>query len=282
MLTSLYEVFALPGIPQGVFWGLVAVGVLIQGISKSGFAGGAGVLSLPLMMFVMPPEKVTAVLLLVLILCDFNAIYHHWQNRVWRKVLDIYLPAIAGIALGGLVWWWIGVRGAEHYAVHLKQFTGAIAVLLALYIVAKEASMRWVAHHRAGPRTALACGIAAGFTSTITHGAGPIVNLYLFSQGLGKTLFVGTVAWTFTFINLTKLPIFLGVGLIDRQVLLFDLVLIPLIPLGSWLGHWMHHRVPERPFNLTIMALTLLAGVQLLLNVQPVTVILRWFSGATG
>ena len=132
-----------------------------------------------------------------------------------------------GTVLGALVWWWVGREGIEHYNAFIKQCVGVIAVVFALYIGAKEASMRWVEHHKAGPKTAVVAGVAAGFTSTIAHAAGPIVGLYIFSQGLGKTLFVGTVAWTFTFINLTKVPFYMAVGLLDFSVLRFDIFLIP-------------------------------------------------------
>jgi uncharacterized membrane protein YfcA len=269
--------FVLPGVPPLVFWSFVGAAVAIQGISKSGFAGGAGILSLPLMMLVMPVEKVAATLLPLLILCDRNAIANHWSNKDWRQVLSIYLPAIVGILLGALVWWVVGREGVEHYGSYIKRFVGVIAILFALYIVAKEASMHWVKRHKAGPRTALAAGVAAGFTSTIAHAAGPIVGLYMFSQNMGKSLFVGTVAWTFTLINLTKLPFYFAVGLVDTSVLRFDVVLIPLIPIGSYLGKWMHSRVSESLFNRVIMALTLLAGIQLLFNINLVQKGLEFF-----
>jgi len=269
------EGFVLAGIPAGVFWIFVGLAIVIQGISKSGFAGGAGILSLPLMMLVMPVDKVAATLLPLLILCDFNALYHHWHNKVWRKVLEIYLPACAGIVLGALVWWWAGQEGVEAYQGPIKRFVGVIALLFGVYIGARERSLRWAAAHHPGWKTAGVAGVSAGFTSTIAHAAGPIVSLYLFAQGLGKSLFVGTVAWTFTLINLTKLPFYVWTGLIDRQVLYFGLFLVPLIPVGSFLGHWMHHRVAERRFNRIIMVLTLLAGVQLVLDLNLVLVFLE-------
>jgi uncharacterized protein len=266
--------FIAPDIPVPIFWILVSAAIIIQGISKSGFAGGAGILSLPLMMLVMPVDKVSATLLPLLILCDFNALYHHWNNKDWRKISMIYLPAIAGILLGALVWWLVVRASAEgpaalnRYTLPIKRFVGIIAILFALYILAKETSMKWVEGHRAGWRTGIIAGLAAGFTSTIAHAAGPIVSLFMFSQGMGKTLFVGTVAWTFTLINLTKLPFYCAVGLVDLTVLKFDLFLIPLIPIGSWLGHWMHSRVSESLFNRIILILTLIAGIQLLFNIN--------------
>ncbi|MBI2425382.1 MAG: sulfite exporter TauE/SafE family protein [Candidatus Hydrogenedentes bacterium] len=262
--------FIEPGVPVAIFWLFVGVAIIIQGISKSGFAGGAGILSLPLMMLVMPVDKVAATLLPLLILCDFNAIYHHRSNCNWGHLRAIYLPSILGILAGALVWWWVGREGIDAWGGYIKRFTGVIAILFGLYILAKDRSMAWVQQHHAGRKTAIVAGVAAGFTSTIAHAAGPIVSLYMYSQGMGKSLFVGTVAWTFTLINLTKLPFYVYVDLIDYSVLGFDLYLVPLIPIGSWLGHWMHHRVPERGFSRVIMVLTLVSGVQLVFNVPLV------------
>lgn len=265
----------LPGVPPGVFWTFVSLAIVIQGISKSGFAGGAGILSLPLMMLVMPVDKVAATMLPLLILCDFNAIYHHRHNKDWACVMAIYKPAIIGILLGSAAWWWIGKNGVDNYGGIIKRFTGVISILFAFYIVAKEAALRSVAHYRPGPGVTWLTGISAGFCSAIANAAGPIVGLYIFAQDLGKSLFVGTTAWTFTFINLTKLPFYFLIDLIDTNVLLFDLILVPLIPVGSYLGKWMHHRVPERPFNWIVFALTFVAGVQLLFRIDVIRLALE-------
>jgi uncharacterized membrane protein YfcA len=262
-----------------MFWAYCGAAVIVQGISKSGFAGGAGILSLPLMLLVMPADRMVAALLPILILCDFNALYHHWHNRDWGVVLAIYLPACVGIALGVGAWWWMGRMGVEAWNPLLKQLVGVLAIVFAAYLAMKEFALAWVARHRFGPVAAWVLGTGAGFTSTLAHAAGPLVSLYVFSQGLGKTLFVGTVAWTFTLINLTKLPFYVAIGMIDRDVLLFDALLVPLIPLGSWLGHWMHHRVAESAFNRIILALTLLAGIQAIADTNFILAALRWLQG---
>ena len=271
--------YMLPGVSPLVFWLFVSAAVIIQGISKSGFAGGAGVLSLPLMMLVMPVDKVAATLLPLLILLDMNAIYHHRHNKDWTVIRQIYVPAIVGIVLGALVWWCVGHAGVENYGGHIKRFVGVMAIFLAFYILAKEVSLELVRGRKAGPRIGWLAGIFAGLSSTIAHAAGPIVSLFVFSQDLGKTLFVGTVAWTFTLINLTKLPFYVAVNLIDFSVLYFDLFLVPLIPVGSYLGKWMHYRVSESAFNRVIMTLTLLAGVQLLFNINLVRMALEVLFG---
>ncbi len=271
----MFDAFILPGVSWFVFWLFVSIAILIQGISKSGFAGGAGVLSIPLMMLVMPVQKVAAMLLPILILCDMNAIYHHRHNKDWRVIRSIYTPCIAGIVLGAFVWWYVGREDVQIYAPYLKKFVGVMACLFVMFIVVRQTAMAWVSRYRPGPRTAILAGVSAGFCSTIAHVAGPIVGLYIFAHGLGKSLFVGTVAWTFTLINLTKLPFYVGVGLLKADVVWLDLVLVPLIPIGSYLGKWMHHRVSESRFNAVICVLTVLASIHLLFDIDVVEMGLR-------
>jgi uncharacterized membrane protein YfcA len=260
--------FIEPDTPPVIFWSFVALAILVQGISKSGFAGGVGILAIPLMMLVMPVDRAVAVFLPLLILLDLNAIYHHRSNKIWRKVLEIYFPACIGILVGSTVWWWIGQEGVEHYAVSIKRFVGVIAVLFASYVFSRERAVAWASRLHLGRKTACMIGLTSGFTSTIAHAAGPIVSFYFFAQGMGKSFYVGTTAWTFTLINLTKLPFYIGVGLIRSDVLVFDLLLIGLIPIGSFLGKWMHDRFSEQHFNRVIMVLVLVAGFQLISNVN--------------
>ncbi len=267
--------FILPGIPSPVFWVCVAIAVIIQGISKSGFAGGAGILSLPLMMLVMPVEIVAASLLPILILADWNAVYHHRRNVVWRHVLAVWLPSLAGVLLGAAFWWYAGESGLDAWRSPLRRFVGVIAIAFALYILGKEFALAWMRRAHPGPRVAWIFGAAAGFTSTLAHAAGPIVSLYVYAQGLPRHLFVGTVAWTFALLNLSKLPFYLGVGLIDAGILLFDVVLIPLVPIGSWIGHRMLHAVSERLFTRIILGFTIAAGIQLVLDINLIYLVLH-------
>lgn len=264
----MFSTFINEGIPSIVFWSFVGAAILIQGISKSGFGGAAGILSVPLMMLVMPVEQVLAALLPLLIVCDMNAIYHHWHNKDWKTVRAFYIPAIAGVLIGAGVWWWMGRENINIYEIPIKRFVGVIAILFSIYILGKEADLTWISRFKPGPVAGWCTGIAGGLCSTMTHTAGPIIGLYVFSQDLGKSLFVGTVAWIITLINLTKLPFFYMVGLIQPDVLRFDLALVWLIPIGSFLGKWMHYRVSESLFNRIILTLAFLAGIQLLLNIN--------------
>ncbi len=50
-------------IDSPIFWLLAFAGVVLTGISKSGFAGGAGVVAVPLLALVLPVERAAALML---------------------------------------------------------------------------------------------------------------------------------------------------------------------------------------------------------------------------
>lgn len=95
----MFSAFMEPGVPAIVFWVFVGLAIVIQGISKSGFAGGAGILSLPLMLLVMPVDKVAATLLPLLI--PIGSWLGHWMHH---RVSESQFNRVIGVLvlIGGL------------------------------------------------------------------------------------------------------------------------------------------------------------------------------------
>ncbi len=98
--------------------------------------------------------------------------------------------------------------------------------------------------------------MVAGFATTLANAAGPVMNLYLLARRLPKQQFIATGAWFFLVINLSKLPIYAGHGLIHTRSLLFDLVLVPPVLLGAAIGRRVAARLPQQTFELLVLALT--------------------------
>ena len=78
-----------------------------------------------------------------------------------------------------------------------------------------------------------------------------------------KAEFVATGAWFFFVINLTKVPVYAYHGMVNQGSLSFDVVLLPMLVVGAWLGRWMVHRVPQRLFEIAVFVLTAAAGLVL-------------------
>ena len=107
--------------------------------------------------------------------------------------------------------------------------------------------------------------MVAGFATTLANAAGPVMNLYLLARRLPKQQFIATGAWFFLVINLSKLPIYAGHGLIHTRSLLFDLVLVPPVLLGAAIGRRVAARLPQHTFELLVLALSAAAAALLML-----------------
>ena len=275
IINELMEQLILPGTPPLVFWSFLIAGMLLQGIGKSGFAGGVGVLTFPMLCLVMQVNKVAAIMLPLLCLFDLNAIYHFRNDKDLSEIKRLIPYLLIGISLGSVFWFWAGAEGVDRFERPLKIYVGVIAVLFAAYILLKNSILQHLTSFRPGIKLTALNGITAGLTSTISHSAGPIVSFHMFVQGMSKSLFVGTCAWTFTFINYAKLPTYTFAGLFDKTNLIAALVLLPLVPAGSYLGKYLHERINEEAFNRVIMICVFFAGIQLISGVNVVL----WMSG---
>jgi uncharacterized membrane protein YfcA len=101
----------------------------------------------------------------------------------------------------------------------------------------------------------------SGFTSFSIHAGGPPAQAYLLSQQLDKSLFQATTVGFFFILNWMKLPAYAWLGQLDLHNLSTSLILIPLAPLGIWLGRVLHERIDERAFyHLVYGSLVVIGG----------------------
>ena len=114
---------------------------------------------------------------------------------------------------------------------------------------------------------AILFGIAGGFSTMIGNAAGPIMSVYLLSKNLPKKEYIGTAAWFFFIINLSKLPLQIwGWHNITLKTLGFNLLLLPAIGVGAYLGIKIVKVIPENAYRWFVMAATILSSVALLLK----------------
>jgi len=141
---------------------------------------------------------------------------------------------------------------------------GVISIAFALDRLLRRAGHAVSATSHAGRWFGLLCGAGAGFTSTLAHAGGPPVMAYLLSRRLPKQTYVATSVFFFAAINLAKLPFYIGLDLFSRDTLVMSATLLPLVPLGVWLGMRLLAKIPERPFYFFAVAALGLSGVKLL------------------
>ena len=106
--------------------------------------------------------------------------------------------------------------------------------------------------------------ITAGFTSFIAHAGGPPVNAYVMRQKLKPILYTGTLAYLFFFINMAKWVPYAWLGLLDSRNFATSVVLLPLAPMGVWLGVRLARRIRPDLFYRLIRLGMFLTGCKLL------------------
>ena len=107
-------------------------------------------------------------------------------------------------------------------------------------------------------------GTISGFTSFVIHAGLPPVAMYLLPQRLDKRVHVGTIVVLFFLINYAKIIPYWWLGLLTIQNLSISLVLLPIAPIGMFIGIKFNHFIPQKLFMRASYTILLLLGIQLL------------------
>ncbi|QFT31466.1 Sulfite exporter TauE/SafE [Labrenzia sp. THAF82] len=235
---------------------LAALAVFLTGISKSGFAGGLGILGVPLVALTMPPQSAATLLLPVLLLIDIVSV---WRFRAsWKARTIMALLPGAGIGIG------LGMIGFSSLDPNLLKI--GIGLLALWFVVRQVFGDKTVAgkHGRLGAVKIFIASLVSGFAGFVAHAGGPPIKGTFLSLGLGKSAFVGTNAMFFFILNLAKAGGYASLGLFSVSGLLSSAALVPFTLMGIWAGFALHDRVPQRLFVRVAFGLLALAGLNLL------------------
>jgi len=234
-----------------------ALAVITIGLAKAGFGGSVGIIAVPLMAASMRTDLAVGVMLPILIAGDAFSLIPHRKHAHGPTLRPLLIGLLFGVAAGALAWW--KLRNTQHLVDILNLGIGGLCLALVAYQLAQLVRARPIVGKGSTGFGVLA-GAAAAFVSTIAHSAGPVVTLYLLALKVGKKRLVGSMVLFFTILNLVKVPVFLGLDLITLQTMTASLWLVAFIPIGVAIGYWMHHRVPERPFTVTLYVATIVAA----------------------
>lgn len=235
-----------------LFWLLAGIGVVLTGISKSGFAGGAGVVAVPLLALVMPIPIAVLVMLPVLLVMDARTVLYYRQHAHWHELKYILPAALIGIAIGGLL--------LGQLSDFLLQITlGILSILFAAWHKLTPMLGRI-------PGAAWLWGSLSGLTSTLIHAGGPPINIYLIAKQLPKSIWLATAGIFFAVMNLSKIIPYSLLGEWQLDLLWLSLALIPMAWVGVWLGHHIQQKFSEQHFMLACRGLLLASGLLLLVK----------------
>jgi len=236
-------------------WVLLAVSGLLIGMSKTGLSG-VGLMVVPILANAFGGRPSVGLLLPILIFADVFAVAWYNRHAQWKHILRLLPFAIFGI----LVATFVGKSISDTTFSRLLAAMVVIGIVILVWRDIRSEKMKipeskWFA---------ASLGSLGGFATMIGNAAGPVMALYLLSMRLPKNIYIGTGAWFFFIINLSKVPLHIwSWKTITAESFILDLFMIPAIATGAFFGIWLVKLLPEKAFRIIVIVTTLLSALLL-------------------
>jgi len=255
----MFDAATFPLITDPYFYVVSIPAVLLLGVSKSGFGAGFGSLAVPMMAIAVTVPQAAAILMPVLLVMDLLGMAA-FRRDFDLKLLRFLIPCgLVGVVMGALLF---RVLSAQLVAGLVGGFT--------LLFLAQRLLFPPGPNSPAPPRWLGAILTAtSGFTSFVAHAGGPPINVYMIPMRLSPVRFTATMAFFFFVINLSKWLPYAWLGLLDWRNFATSLVLIPLAPLGVWIGVRLARRISQVLFYRFLYLGMFLTGIKLLADALP-------------
>jgi uncharacterized protein len=238
-------------------WILLAVCGLFIGMSKVGVPG-VSMIVVPTLAIIFGGKISTGILLPMLMMADLFGVGYYHRHAQWKYLWKLLPWAFVGVGIA----LWVGE------VVNDEWFKNIIAILVFLSI----GLMLWK-DRKKGKQFfpdkwwfAASMGNLGGFATMIGNVAGPVFAIYLLAMHLPKNNFIGTTAWFFLIINISKFPLHIFVWkTISWDTLTLSIILLPAIAVGAFLGILLVKKISDKLYRTAVIVITALSAFLLLI-----------------
>lgn len=242
-----------PIITDPQFYAVAVPAVLLLGVSKSGFGAGFGSLAVPFMALVVTVPQAAAILMPVLLLMDLLGLAA-FRRDFDPQLLRFLIPCgLLGTVIGALLF----------KALPAHTVAGIVGVFTLLFLAQRPLFPPRADDPMPSKLGGALLSTISGFTSFIAHAGGPPVNAYVIPLRLKPVVFTATMAYFFFVVNLSKWVPYAWLGLLDWRNMATSLVLLPIAPLGVWVGIRIARRIDPVWFYRFVYLGMLLTGLKL-------------------
>ena len=235
-------------------WGLTVLCAFCVGISKSGLKG-MSMFVIPLLAHLYGGKASSGLLLPFLLMGDLMALKFFYKKGKIKLILQLIPWALIGILVAVFV--------GKHISDTQFKHTMGVAILTCLGLLLFN-ELKGKKDISSSKVFSGSLGLMGGFATMIGNAAGPIFNLYLLSMRLPKEAYIGTGAWFYMILNSSKIPFHIfSWQTITWKSIQLNLILFPVLILGSFIGKKIVGYIPEKPYRYLIYSIILISATLL-------------------
>lgn len=238
-------------------WILLACAAVISGFSKTALPG-TSTIAIALAAATLPAKASTGTMLLIFIIGDVFALLSYRRHADWPTLVRLLPAVLVGLGLGAVF-----LALADDGGV--RRTIGVILLLVIAFTLWRRSR---TASRETSRRAALAArvgyGSLGGFTTMVANAGGPAMSMYFLAARFQVLAFLGTSAWFFAVVNLVKLPIAVGLGIITWNTLALLAFLGPLVVVSALIGRRVALRMRQRTFEWIVVTGTVLGALYLI------------------
>jgi|TARA_B100001250_G_scaffold396511_2_gene402572 hypothetical protein len=231
------------------------LGAFSLGFSKTGFPGLAMV-NVLIMAEIFTAKISVGIIVPMLIACDLTVYPMFRRYSSWKEVLPL-LPAV-----------FVGLVAGYFLLDHIDELTArkGIGVIILLMLMLQLSRIRLgnaLSKMTHSSSFKWASGLLIGTSTIMANAAGPVFSIYALVEKMAKETFLGVGARCFLLINIIKLPMVAHLGLIDERSLKINLVVLPALIAGIFIGRKIIQIIPQRGFEILLYTFSAIAGIRL-------------------
>lgn len=234
---------------------LLAISALCIGISKAGFSG-VSLIAVYLLAQTFGAKESLGIALPMLILADLIVYPAFRKHGSWKQVWPVIFPALIGMTLAFILLPYLPNNV-------MKPIIGVIILAMALIQILRKFYAKEIEKMAQSTSFRYASVSSGGIATVLANAAGPIFQLYFLTIKLPKMELIGVCARFFLVANLIKLPLNAQLNLINKETIIINLYLAPILAIGIFAGKKFLHRIPQKNFESLILIFAMIAGIRL-------------------
>jgi len=216
--------------------------------------GGASLLLMPLIVFVIGAKQVAPIMTLGIAMSSSSRVFLFFKEIDWRLFKWLFPSTIIGAILGARMFAslssdWIQVIIGCFLVVTVVQF----------FQKPKDLNKKYIKTWHFIP-----IGFGVAFLSALIGGVGPLMNSAYLNYGMRKESLIGTRSANAVVLHISKLVSYAYFGYMTPEVIKFGLILGVSAVIGNFFGKKLLRLISELFFRKIVIATMVISGVLML------------------